>query len=110
MKKEDLVPGLIYKVNSPKFNVAIWTGERFKGPDIVDGRLTFVEAEHFLDGLPLGVVEPTRQLGFLDIKIDKPYDGKNLLVAMMTLSIVMMDYEYTILDLKDELRQLKDTK
>ena len=84
MEKTDLIPGIIYHVSCPKFNMAVWTGEVFKGPGLVDGSLTFVFAGHFEDGLPNGIATPLYALS--DVCVRSPYDGYNFLVAMNTLN------------------------
>lgn len=90
MTKEDLTPGAIYQVQCPKFNIAIWTDEDFKGPVYKDGALQFDYAGHYEDGLPSGIATPIEQLSDLGL-ILAPYDGHNLLVALRAFDTYLSD-------------------
>jgi len=87
ISKEELIEGAIYTVKARNFNVAVWTGEAFKGPGIVYGQHEFVVERHYLDGLPLGTVTPIERIS--NMKVQPPFDGSNFLAAMETLNRIL---------------------
>lgn len=83
MEKEDLIRGAIYEVSAIGFNVAIWTGEAFKGPAKAFGKVYFAEEKPYWEGLPFGTSRPIKRIG--ELTINKPFDGSNLLAVMNAL-------------------------
>jgi hypothetical protein len=88
--KKDLEKGFVYEVAAPNFNVAVWTGEKFRGPALVNGKMKFVEQQHYEDGLPFGVCSPIKKLSTVPLKA--PFDGANLLIVFRSLSELLGIY------------------
>lgn len=79
IEKDDLVKGGIYVVQARMFNIAMWTGEMFRGPAVMYGKLVFWEEGHYSDGLPFGTCTPLRWLNRATVKT---FEGASLLAAL----------------------------
>lgn len=84
LQKTELKKGFIYEVAASNFNAAIWTGETFLGPALINKELKFVEESHYDDGLPQGTCSPIKEISTKPLRY--PVDGYNLLVILRTLS------------------------
>ncbi len=82
--EKDLKIGGLYEVSGIHFNVAIWTGETFRGPKNEYDSLFFIEESPYWVSLPMGTCQPIRLLS--NQFLTPPYDGVNLLKTLDALS------------------------
>lgn len=83
ISQENMIIGAIYEVSGLQFNVAIWTGEVFRGPHSEYNVLKFVEEYPYWEPLPLGTCKPIRLLS--NHVLTPPFDGINLLKSLEAL-------------------------
>lgn len=91
LEKIKLNKGHLYEVVGLDFNVAIWTGEDFRGPALEYKHLLFKHEKHYEDGLPGGTCKPIQEL--TSSPLVEPYDGINLLKSLRALHDVLVDKE-----------------
>lgn len=62
LKKDKLESGKAYAVRARNFNIAIWTGETFRGLRFKFGQPYMSSEHHYDDGEPFGTVKPLYEL------------------------------------------------